>query len=364
MTIRAAYLVGCDGPGSLVRESLGIPLTGLGVVSNSINIFFRSPELERLHDKGWGRMYRIIDEDGCWAELIPIDGIALWRLTVFHDPMNKVDAAEYLRKAVGAEFPFEIISVDSWERRDYVAKHYGEGRVFIAGDAAHQSSPTGGLGMATGIEDVFNLAWKLQAMLDGWGGPRLLPSYELERKPQAERNVQFSTRTYQEIMRIPGVTSDHAGSRSGEPSGPLQGWSLGRFTIAEHVKLQYCYENSPVCVADGTPAPDPEPKNFAPSTRAGARAPHAWLPDGSSTIDLFGNGFTLMRCGNPPDPKALISAAAQHSVPVREVQIEDPAIAKMYERKLVLVRPDGHVAWRGDALPGDIGELVRTVVGH
>ena len=133
---RGRYLVGCDGPGGVVRSALGIELDGPGVIAHSVNIFFRTPDLVSLHDKGWAKFYRLIDETGCWAELIAIDGIELWRLTVFHEFSSGPDAQAYLRKAVGRDFPFEIIDASPWERRDYVARHYGEGRVFIAGDAA------------------------------------------------------------------------------------------------------------------------------------------------------------------------------------------------------------------------------------
>ena len=132
----------------------------------------------------------------------------------------------------------------------------------------------------------------------------------------------------------------------------------------EHLKIQYCYEGSPICVPDGAPAPDPEPTRVIPSTRPGARAPHAWLVDGSSTLDLFGDGFTLLRLGDrPPDAGPLAAAARACRVPLREIAIADPDIAALYERKLVLVRPDGHVAWRGDALPADTAGIVERMTG-
>src|SRR5262249_43759731 len=140
-----------------------------------------------------------------WGEMIPIDGEALWRLTVFDDRMAAVEPAAALARMVGGAFPHEILSVLRWERRDCVAERYGEGRVLIAGDAAHECSPTAGLGMHTGIEEAFNLAWKLAAMVDGWGGAGLVGSYEVERRPVALRNVALSTATYQALRRIPGL---------------------------------------------------------------------------------------------------------------------------------------------------------------
>ncbi len=205
--LTGAYLVGCDGAGGLVRPALGIELDGLGVVARSVNIFFRAPDLMSIHDKGWAVFYRFIDDIGCWAELIAIDGVELWRLTVFHALAADMDEAAYLRKAVGRDIDCEIIDVSTWERRDFVAREYASGRVFIAGDAAHQNSPTGGLGMHTGIAEAGNLAWKLAAVLGGWGGPGLLASYGTECRPYAKRNVELSTAAFKQITSLPGAAA-------------------------------------------------------------------------------------------------------------------------------------------------------------
>src|SRR5262249_41132470 len=155
-------------------------------------------------------------------------------------------------------------------------------------------SPTGGIGMHTGLEEAVNLAWKLSAMVAGWGGPALLSSYEIERRPIAARNVEFATRSYRAIASIPGW---HSGDDAGEPL-PWQRDPPRWLSVSEHLKLQYCYEGSPICVNDGTPAPDAEAPRFIPSTRPGGRAPHAWLADGRSTLDLFGNSFVLVCLGD------------------------------------------------------------------
>lgn len=349
-TIEARFLVGCDGPGGVVRGALGIPIGGEGVVARSINVFFRSGALAARHDKGWARFYRLIDETGCWAELIPIDGAELWRLTVFDDPAFGGDAESYLRRMLGADFPHEILSVMVWDRRDVVAARYGAGPIFIAGDAAHQCSPTGGLGMHTGIEDAVNLAWKLAAVVRGWGGPALLESYSEERQPIAMRNVALATSAYRAIRAIPPLATVKAQGLDGVLAG---------LTIGEPKKTQIAYENSPICVTDGSSPPD----DPVPSARPGARAPHAWLADGRSTLDLYGDGFALLRFTGAPDPALLLTAAAARGVPMTATQIDDPAIAALHERTMVLVRPDGHVAWRGDTLPADPAVLVERVRG-
>jgi 2-polyprenyl-6-methoxyphenol hydroxylase-like FAD-dependent oxidoreductase len=353
----ARYLVGCDGPAGSIREQLGIGLVGCGAIANSVNLFFRSAALASFHDKGWARFYRVIDETGCWAELIPIDGKELWRLTVFAEPASAEDPAAVLQKMAGGAFDYEMLSVVPWQRREHVASRYGEGRVFIAGDAAHECSPTGGIGMHTGLEEAVNLGWKLAAAMEGWGGPGLLPSYVAERRPIAMRNVELATRSFHAIAGLPGW-------RGAQDVRDWQTSPSPWLSVPEHLKLQYCYERSPICVSDGTPAPDSEPPRFVPSTRPGARAPHAWLADGSSTLDLFGDGFVLLRLGsNPPGAARLVDAAKMRRVPMREVSLPDPQVAALYEKKLVLVRPDGHVCWRGDSVPAQPSAIIDRVRG-
>jgi hypothetical protein len=351
-TMTARYLVGCDGPAGVVREALGIRHGGLGVVANSVNIFFRSAELISIHDKGWARIYRLIDAGGAWGELIPIDGKALWRLTVFDDRAALAEPSAALARMAGGAFPHELLSVLPWERRDHVAERFGLGRVLIAGDAAHECSPTAGLGMHTGIEEAVNLAWKLAAMVDGWGGAGLVASYEAERRPVALRNVALSTATYNALRRIPG--RDQAAAL-----GP-DAWRdiLAATSPSEQDKMDYGYDASPICVTD---AETRGPR----AARPGARAPHAWLADGRSTLDFFGDGFVLLCFAGAGERAApLIRAAARRRVPLRAVAIGDAAIASLYGAAFVLVRPDAHVGWRGDGVvaPDAIIERVRGAV--
>jgi 2-polyprenyl-6-methoxyphenol hydroxylase-like FAD-dependent oxidoreductase len=366
-TVTARYLVGCDGPGGVVREALGIGLGGLGVVAHSINIFFRSAGMVTLHDKGWARFHRSIDETGCWSEMIAIDGKELWRLSIFDDPSPEPDAEGYLLRLFGAPFPHEIINVQCWERRDYVAERYGDGRVFIAGDAAHQNSPTGGYGMHTGVEDAMNLAWKLAAMIEGWGGPWLLASYEAERRPVALRNVRLATEAFRAITSLPAVgaaAADRAAAGEVDPAVERLRNNITALSGSEYQKFQYAYEDSPICIIDGTPPPPPEDMSYTPSTRPGSRAPHAWIGEGRSTLDLFGTGFTLLRLGDaPPETSPLRAGAKERGVPLREIALTDPAIAAAYEAPLVLVRPDGHVAWRGRASPNDPAQVIDRIRG-
>jgi 2-polyprenyl-6-methoxyphenol hydroxylase-like FAD-dependent oxidoreductase len=355
-TIEARYMIGCDGGNSLVREALDIPLDGLGSIATSVNIFFRSPELASLHDKGWARFFRMLDETGCWSELIAIDGNEYWRLTVFHDDEPDLEGHSYLRRAVGRDFEYEIIDVSAWDRRDYVARTYRKDRVMIAGDSAHQCSPTGGLGMHTGICEAVNMAWKFEAIFKGWGGPGLIPSVETECRPIAREYVDLSTASYNALAALPGA-SDLPTAIEGDAN------LLRSLSIPDQLRSHICYEGSPICLADGTPAPEGA-ERLKPSARPGTRIPHVWIEDGKSTLDLFGDGFILLRLGAADiDIGALQTAAGDRSVPFSVVDLDNDEVARLCERKLVLVRPDGHVAWRGNALPSDCGSLIDQVRG-
>lgn len=363
------YLVGCDGAQSTVRQQLGIAMGGAGRLDSSVSIFFRSPELATLHDKGWGRFYRFNDQGGCWSEMVAINGNDLWRLTILTGlaPDAPFDAQACLLRAIGCTFPHEIISVNRWDRLEFVANEYRRGRVFIAGDAAHQNSPTGGLGMNTGLADAFDLGWKLAAVLQGWGGERLLCSYDAERRPVAMRNAAECSRLFQDFKALPGNPLLDANGPLGDEARRLYSTDLNAnmsaSSVTEQVKLGFCYENSPVICPDGT-QPLPTTGRYVPSTRPGTRAPHCWLPDGRSIIDLYGDAYTLLRFGPAaPDGEPLAAAAALRKVPFRTVAIPASEVSALYERPLVLVRPDGHVCWRGERCPADPLAVIDRVRG-
>lgn len=368
-TIAARYLVGCDGADGTVVTALGFGYEGLGLVANSLNVYFRSPALMTIHDKGWARFFRFIDGGGPWGEIVGIDGKELWRLSVLRLEPG-FDGHAYIRRLAGTDMSYELLSVMAWERRERVAERYRAGRVFICGDAAHQLSPTGGLGLHTGLADSLDLAWKLTATLAGWGGEALLDSYELERRPIAIDNVHAATEAFETVASLPSGPAIADDTAEGEALRRAFADALARTHNSrgpmhtENLRLGYCYEPSPICVPDGTQRPPVEDPRFIPVARPGTRAPHAWIAEGRSTLDLFGGGFVLLRLGDSPPPAtALIEAAERRGVPVQVVDLAEPQIAALYERRLVLVRPDGHVAWRGDTLAADVLSLIDRVRG-
>jgi 2-polyprenyl-6-methoxyphenol hydroxylase-like FAD-dependent oxidoreductase len=373
--VTADYVVGCDGASSRVREMVGTAMSGKGTLTYTTNLIFRSAELPLLHDKGLPYRFIIIGPEGTWATIVAINGGDRWRMSIIGDEQPRslggpeIDAA--IQRAVGVEFQYEVLSVVPWVRRELVADQYSTRRLFIAGDAAHVMSPTGGFGMNTGIGDAVDLSWKLAAVLEGWGDPDLLATYGPERQPVAVRNMTESSGN---LARMLSPRLDPPGQRLNEPTpaGERFRAEFGkRFAAAMKrewhtlgIHLGYRYDASPLCVPDGTEVPPMETMTYVQTARPGARAPHVWLADGRSTLDVFGRGFVLLRLGAAAPPvTSLVSAARTVGVPLEVVSLAEAAVGEAYGRHLVLVRPDGHVAWRGDDEPDDASETVEIVRG-
>src|SRR5262249_46920640 len=232
------------------------------------------------------------------------------------------------------------------------------------GDAAHLFTPLGGLGMNTGIGDVMNLCWKLAAVRQGWAGPRLIESYETERRPMGVRNSQLGVRCTR-IMdgRIlpknfedDGATADAArrvfGAKIIREDRP-QYLTVG-------IQLGERYEPSPIVWPDEDDAPPDTWDTYTPIDRPGARAPHFWLTPGRAAYDEFGKGFTLLDFGAPEGASAIEAAARERRVPLKILRLEPPA--GLYRRKLVLIRPDQHIAWHGHAV-ADATAVIDRVRG-
>jgi 2-polyprenyl-6-methoxyphenol hydroxylase-like FAD-dependent oxidoreductase len=370
--IAARYIAGCDGARSRVRETLGISMSGNPALTHTTNVIFRCPHLVSLHDKGEAYRFIILEPEGTWSTIVAINGRDQWRFSIIRGPQDReltpdeIHAA--IRRAVGVDFDYEILTVVPWVRRELVADRYRAERGFILGDAAHMMSPTGGFGMNTGVGDAVDLSWKLTAVLEGWGGDALLDSYEAERRPVGVRNVAEASRNLARMLSPqpdPRLLDDTAeGARVRQELGREFSAVMRHewFTLGMH--LGYRYEGSPICWPDGSAAPADDPKNYVPVARPGSRAPHAWLKDGRSTLDLFGRGFALLVLGGMANDAApLAEAAARRKVPMRVVPLDEPDILALYERRLVLVRPDGHVAWRDDRMPADPLALVDRIRG-
>ena len=374
-TIEAATMIGCDGAGGPIRERLGIKLSGNPVLTYTTNAIFRRAGLEQLHRMRPAYRFIFIGPEGTFATIVAIDGRDHWRFSLLgsreYRPLTEADVRAAIERAVGCSFDFEITSIMPWTRRELIADRYGTARVFLAGDSAHQLSPTGGFGMNTGIQEAIDLAWKLEARLSGWGGDWLLDSYETERRPIAARNVHEAAGNLARMLsprqnRPPPeifVRGD-AGDAARRTFGASFTATMRREWFTIGIQIGYRYEDSPVGIPDGTPPPPDETATYVQTARPGHRAPHVWLGPEQSTLDLFGRGFVLLRLGaRPPDAAALVQAAADRGVPLRVRDVVNETAEALYERRLVLVRPDGHVAWRGDRVPSDAMRVIDKVRG-
>ncbi|MDX6339903.1 MAG: hypothetical protein QOH87_41 [Trebonia sp.] len=372
IAVRSKYLVGCDGAGSAIRRGVGIGFDGKQL-DYSVSAMIEVEHLEQYHPLGRAERYMFIGTEGTWANLTAVDGRTLWRLTLVGSEERlapeRLDFDAIMRRAMGNDRgDWKVRRVMPWRRSQFTADRFTEGRILLAGDAAHTTSPTGGHGLNTGIGDVSDLGWMLDALLGGWGGHQLLAAYNAERRPVAIRNGSSSTKNYGAWVQAVGRDLVLDDTPEGEAQRRAVGEQMNAMLANEWhsfgVAMGYRYDTSPIVIPDGTPPTPDEPGDYVQTARPGHRAPHAWLADGRSTIDLFADGFTLLRLGFAGDLTPLIAAAADRGVPLRVIDLDDPAIARLYERQLVLVRPDGMVAWRADSLPGDVAALVAIVAGN
>ncbi|MYW04188.1 FAD-dependent monooxygenase [Streptomyces sp. SID3343] len=373
-TVRARYLVGSDGASSSIRKSCDITAPARHPTQVFRNILFRAPDLGRRLGTGLALFYFLLLSDSLRFPMRAMDGRGLFRLSVRLDggPEAAQPAQTLIERALAVDTPIEVLSDHRWHLTHRVAEEFRDGRVFLVGDAAHTLSPSGGFGMNTGIAGAADLGWKLAAELAGWAGPALLDTYRAERRPVAEQAVEEANRNLVRTMSRSIPDDLHEDTPAGERARVAMADRLERSGIrrefdAPMIHMGYRY-TSPVIVPETCP-PLTDESEQRPNSKPGSRAPHAWLRPGVSTLDLFGDGFRLL-CfaepgGTPADARCdgYERAFAERRVPLGVTVCRDPEVAAVYRRPFVLVRPDGHVAWRGDELPADPGALADTVRG-
>jgi len=365
--IGADYLVGCDGGTSAVRRQLGIKLAGEANLMQFRQALFRCDDLYERISIGKGRHYHVAD--GRATFLIVQDDTRHFTLhaTVASDP----EMAAMFEKTVAMPVTYEMLSVGEWKQNLLLAERYGEGRVFLAGDAVHLVIPTGGLGMNSGVGDAIDLAWKLAAVLQGWGGPGLLASYEIERRQVGERNVAASA--FAAKGRRAWRAEYRPCLRDNTPEGEAARAHLARFADREQRKsnemigaeLGYRYVGSPVVWPEPGDGPPHEFIEYVPSTWPGARLPHVRLDDGTALHDRLGDGFTLLRLGGTrADTAGLEQALRATGAPLEVLDIAEEPARAVYGYDVLLVRPDLHVVWRGNEMPDDPARLATIVTGR
>ena len=363
--LEAAYLIGADGARSAVRDAIGSTLVGTYGLSRNYNTIFRAPGLAEAHPHGPGIMFAQVNSD-VPGLIGPMDEDDLW----YFMPTDlapgvtytKEEAVDAITRSTGIDLPYEILSSDEWVASRFLADHYRRGRVFLAGDACHLHPPFGGFGMNMGIADSVDLGWKIAAVLQGWGGPALLDSYEIERRPAHEFVLAESGAN---MAASPNMLY-REGIEDDTPEGEAIRREVGERVVrektpefyAQGVVLGYCYYDSPVIVEDGAARPDYS-RDYVPCSRPGCLAPHRWLADGASLYDRFGDGYTLLALDD--DPAAIAAAerdARETATPLTILRLDDPAVRGLYDAPMALIRPDQHIAWRGADWPAGLLDRV------
>jgi len=378
--IDAKFLVGADGARSFVRRQLGIEWSGVSGIRREFMggkmfaVYLRAPGLRDVLRDRTAWMYVAVNAQRR-AFMASVDGVSEY---AFHaalkpgedaDRWTAADARRVFAEAMGAELPIEVLSTGTWlAGHALVAQRFRRGRVFIAGDAAHLFTPTGGLGYNTAIEDAVNLAWKLASVMRGHAPPALLDSYEAERKPLAERNTAYARRFADSVGLFVATPELDEDSQRGDAERERASRHLD-----EHARLEFNipgvtfggrYDGSPIIVGDGAVLPPDEPNTYTATASPGGRPPHAWLDDGRSLFDLFHGEWTLLALGpDAPSTAAFEAAADAQAIDLRVVRLLQPALRELYEMPLALIRPDQIVAWRG-ASADDASTVLARVTGH
>ena len=385
--VRARYLAGCDGGSSTVRTGMGIRLEGTAVIQRVQSTYIRAPQLRAMIPGKPAWSTYAVNLRRC-GTVFTVDGQETWLIHNHLNPnepeFDSVDRDQSIRHilGVGADFHYDIISKEDWVGRRLVAQRFRDGRVFIAGDAAHLWVPYAGYGMNAGIADAAHLAWLLAARVNGWAEEGILDAYEAERLPITEQVSRFAMDHAQKMIRArgavpsdieaPGAAGDAVRARVGAEAYDL---NVQQFCCAG-LNFGYYYSGSPLIVADDEVPPAYTMGSFTPSTVPGCRAPHFWLADGRSLYDALGPGYTLLYLeptpdatldavhGATPDITPLVAAAAARNLPLLVLHpAPRDALPDAYRHKLVLCRADQHVVWRGDQLPAQAAGFVERLRG-
>ena len=387
LRLRGSFLVGCDGGRSAVRHRIGVSFEGDELLTRNQSSLIRAPDLlaRAGHVPAWGTIALNQRRSGT---IYAIDGTSTFLVHNYLRPdetdFDAVDRDRSIRTILGVDdgFRYELISRQDWFGRRLIAQRFRQGRVFLCGDAAHIWVPYGGYGMNAGIADAAGLAWLLAAHVAGWAPEAALDAYDVERRPitdQVSRHAMSHARA-----QIANRAAVPDGLEDDGPEGAAVRDAYGALLVELNTE-QYCcaglnfgsyLQGSPLVVGDGEEPPGYTMGTATPSTVPGCRLPHIWLADGSSLYDRLGLWYTLLHRdpehagpiggtseGDDGGPAGLRATAAAQGLPLAELSVAgQPPIPGMAHRYL-LVRPDQHVAWRGDRLPADPASLVATLRG-
>jgi 2-polyprenyl-6-methoxyphenol hydroxylase-like FAD-dependent oxidoreductase len=375
--ISCKFLIGCDGGRSLVRKKIGATLSGDVALQHVQSSYIRAPKLlSMLLEQGgtpaWGSFSLNARQSG---NVYAIDGKQNWLIHVYLKPgitdFEVVDRDAAIRTVLGVDqdFEYELLSKEDWVGRRLIADKVRDDKVFICGDACHLWVPYAGYGMNAGIADAANLGWLLAARLEGWGEEGILAAHAAERLPITDQVSHFAM-DHAHAMAQARKSVSHEIESDG-PQADAYRAAVGKTTYDLNVQ-QYCcaglnfgyfYQGSPIIAYDGEAAPPYTMGEFTPSTVPGARLPHIWLADRRSLYDALGPFYTLLRLDPDIDVSSLTNAASAVGVPLTVLDISRSEAAKLFARNLILVRPDQHVAWRGNGVPANPDWLVNIIRG-
>jgi 2-polyprenyl-6-methoxyphenol hydroxylase-like FAD-dependent oxidoreductase len=361
--ITADYVVGADGARSAVRDAIGASYIGEQALRPNFGMLFRAPKLWQHVAHGPAVQYWTVNATSPGI-VGPLDRDGTWWIVAFgvdrETGLRK--GHELIRGAIGVETDIEILSTDPWTARMQLVDRVSDGRVFLAGDAAHLNPPFGGHGLNTGIGDAVDLGWKLAAVIKGWGGPRLLDSYAAERRPLQDRVIAEAAANMRVLSTDLAAEDLDADGDFGSRARALTDRRIHETKRAEFYSLDLVldagYDASPIVISSTSPCP----------ARPGHRLPHAWLGEGISLYDKLGSDLSLLLLdGRGPDARrgaaAFSAEADRRQLPLTVLDLPRPDLKRRYGYGMVLVRPDQHVAWIADAAPAEPGWILDRVRG-
>ncbi len=374
--IHADFIIGCDGGRSMVRKKMGVQLSGIGEIGKVQSTCIRAPGLiHLLKEKPAWATFSVNPERG--GNVYAIDGKEVWLIHNYllegEDDFESIDRDRSIRQILGVDdqFKYDLISKEDWVARRLVADQFRSHRTFICGDAAHLWVPMAGYGMNAGIADAMNLSWTLAAYINGWAGESILELYQIERQPITAQVSKFAMnhaiKLHKERVKVPANIEEN--SVEGQESRNSFGQMLYDLNVRQYccsgLNFGYYYDQSPAIVYDEELAPSYDMNEFTSSTVPGCRLPHFWLEDGSSLYDCLGQEYTLIQFDLSQNLQQLKKIADDKGIPLTVLNISQAKPEHLgYKHNFILVRPDQHVAWRGNELPHDLLRLMNVVTGQ